>query len=49
MKEIKGTQGFGYDPIFVPDGFSESFAEMNLEQKTISVIDIWLLKNWLNL
>lgn len=33
MKEIKGTQGFGYDPIFVPDGFSESFAEMNLEQK----------------
>lgn len=33
MKEIKGTQGFGYDPIFVPDGFSKSFAEMNLEQK----------------
>jgi XTP/dITP diphosphohydrolase len=28
-----GHQGFGYDPIFQPDGFSETFAEMTLEQK----------------
>ena len=28
-----GTEGFGYDPIFVPDGFDETFAEMSLEQK----------------
>jgi XTP/dITP diphosphohydrolase len=29
----KGTEGFGYDPIFVPDGFTETFAEMPLEEK----------------
>jgi len=28
-----GTDGFGYDPIFVPEGFTTSFAEMNLEDK----------------
>ncbi|MBR5891068.1 MAG: non-canonical purine NTP diphosphatase [Bacteroidaceae bacterium] len=28
-----GTAGFGYDPIFVPEGFAESFAQMPAEQK----------------
>jgi len=28
-----GTQGFGYDPIFVPDGYDHTFAEMSMEQK----------------
>jgi XTP/dITP diphosphohydrolase len=28
-----GKKGFGYDPIFRPDGFEESFAEMTMEQK----------------
>ncbi|MGV6828609.1 MAG: non-canonical purine NTP diphosphatase [Flavobacteriales bacterium] len=28
-----GTQGFGYDPIFQPQGFSKTFAEMTQEQK----------------
>ena len=24
----RGTRGFGYDPIFVPDGYNETFSEM---------------------
>jgi XTP/dITP diphosphohydrolase len=33
IDEKKGTDGFGYDPIFVPKGFDCTFAEMNLEEK----------------
>ena len=29
----RGDQGFGYDPIFVPDGFDRTFAEMSAEEK----------------
>ena len=31
--EKKGTEGFGYDPIFVPDGYDESFAQLGLDIK----------------
>ena len=34
ISEKKGTLGFGYDPIFQPNGFQETFAEMSLEQKS---------------
>lgn len=33
LTEEHGEEGFGYDPIFRPDGFEESFAEMTIEQK----------------
>jgi len=29
LTERRGTGGFGYDPLFVPDGFSETFAELD--------------------
>jgi len=29
----KGAGGFGYDPLFVPEGFSETFAELSAETK----------------
>jgi XTP/dITP diphosphohydrolase len=29
----RGTNGFGYDPIFVPDGFSRTYAELTAEEK----------------
>ena len=33
LAEKRGKSGFGYDPIFMPDGFKTSFAEMNLAEK----------------
>jgi len=33
IKEPRGTDGFGYDPIFVPDGYETTFAEMPLSEK----------------
>lgn len=33
MEERSGSQGFGYDPIFRPTGFSKNFAEMSKEEK----------------
>ena len=31
--KLRGAQGFGYDPLFVPDGYEQTFAEMGNEQK----------------
>lgn len=33
LKEKHGTEGFGYDPIFQPDGYDCSFAEMGIDLK----------------
>ena len=32
-EEKRGDSGFGYDPIFVPEGFSKSFAQMTNDEK----------------
>ncbi|PRY16300.1 XTP/dITP diphosphohydrolase [Pontibacter ummariensis] len=32
-KEWKGNKGFGYDPVFVPEGYDRTFAEMSAEEK----------------
>ena len=32
-EECRGVGGFGYDPVFVPEGYTQSFAEMSAEEK----------------
>ena len=35
LEEKHGDMGFGYDPIFKPDGFHKTFAEMSLDEKAL--------------
>ncbi|MFM7730187.1 MAG: RdgB/HAM1 family non-canonical purine NTP pyrophosphatase, partial [Flavobacteriales bacterium] len=35
VQERHGEGGFGYDPIFIPDGHTRTFAEMSLEEKNV--------------
>lgn len=33
ITERRGASGFGYDPVFIPEGYTKTFAEMNLSEK----------------
>lgn len=33
LKELRGDKGFGYDPVFVPEGSEKTLAEMDLDEK----------------
>ena len=55
IEEKIGTKGFGYDPIFVADGFDKTFAELSMEEKStishrgIAVKELILFLQKLNL
>ena len=55
IEEKIGTNGFGYDPIFVADGFEKTFAELSMEEKStishrgIAVKELILFLQKLNL
>ena len=55
IEEKIGTNGFGYDPIFVADGFDKTFAELSMEEKStishrgIAVKELILFLQKLNL
>jgi XTP/dITP diphosphohydrolase len=33
IQERRGSKGFGYDPVFIPDGSDKTFGEMEMEEK----------------
>lgn len=35
INQKRGTRGFGYDPIFVPTGYTKTFAQMDMEEKAV--------------
>lgn len=35
LRELRGENGFGYDPLFMPDGFDRSFAQLSSEEKNL--------------
>ena len=44
ITEKRGNNGFGYDPIFMPDGYDKTFSEMNLATKNAKLFLKLLLK-----
>lgn len=53
INEKRGDSGFGYDPLFVPEGYDKTFAELDLETKNsishrgkaLNLLKEYLLKN----
>ena len=32
-EEERGTEGFGYDPLFIPEGYDKTFSQMGIDEK----------------
>jgi XTP/dITP diphosphohydrolase len=33
IRQKQGTEGFGYDPVFIPEGYQKTFAQLSLDEK----------------
>ena len=47
-REPIGWGGFGYDPIFIPDGNSRTFADMSIEEKNLLSHRSIAFRNWIS-
>jgi XTP/dITP diphosphohydrolase len=48
ITENRGNEGFGYDPVFIPEGYTETFAEMSMELKNKISHRARAMENFLN-
>jgi XTP/dITP diphosphohydrolase len=48
LTEKRGTGGFGYDPVFLPDGFTKTFAEMSSPEKNEISHRAMAIKRWVD-
>jgi XTP/dITP diphosphohydrolase len=46
-RQIQGWGGFGYDPIFIPEGNSRSFAELHMDEKNLLSHRARAFENWI--
>ncbi|MBI5476116.1 MAG: RdgB/HAM1 family non-canonical purine NTP pyrophosphatase [Ignavibacteriales bacterium] len=35
INELRGTEGFGYDPLFIPEGYNKTYAQLTLAEKNV--------------
>lgn len=47
-KEVRGADGFGYDPIFMPKGYDRTFAELSATEKNTISHRKRALENWVH-
>jgi len=48
LRTVQGWGGFGYDPIFMPENCSRSFAQMSLEEKSLLSHRGKAFQNWIS-
>ena len=41
--KLKGDGGFGYDPLFVPDGYDEPFAALDAQTRDLLLVEMQLI------